>query len=127
MSDNGLHIGDISLDLVGSVTGLNAAFWSRGLEAEINAILAREDAIFASHEGHIPAPPQPAPELNPGAPVLPAPVPAPPAAAETPTVHATYFDAHWYLNQNADVAAAGAEPFYHFTTYGWKEGRDIGV
>ena len=53
--------------------------------------------------------------------------PASPWTAETPTVHATYFDAHWYLNQNADVAAAGAEPFYHFTTYGWKEGRDIGV
>lgn len=34
------------------------------------------------------------------------------------------FDPGYYLRQNPDVAAAGAEPYQHFMTYGWREGRD---
>ncbi|KAA5604150.1 trypsin-like serine protease [Roseospira marina] len=34
------------------------------------------------------------------------------------------FDAAWYLEQNADVAAAGLDPLAHYTNFGWHEGRD---
>lgn len=34
------------------------------------------------------------------------------------------FDAAHYLRQNADVAAAGLDPFLHFMLHGWQEGRD---
>ena len=34
------------------------------------------------------------------------------------------FDAGYYLRQNPDVAAAGADPYQHFMCYGWREGRD---
>ena len=34
------------------------------------------------------------------------------------------FDAGWYLRQNPDVAAAGADPYQHFMAFGWREGRD---
>ena len=34
------------------------------------------------------------------------------------------FDASYYLRQNPDVAAAGADPYQHFMYYGWREGRD---
>lgn len=34
------------------------------------------------------------------------------------------FDAAYYLAQNPDVAAAGADPYLHYITYGWKEGRN---
>lgn len=34
------------------------------------------------------------------------------------------FDAAHYLAQNADVAAAGVNPFQHYMTSGWREGRD---
>jgi hypothetical protein len=34
------------------------------------------------------------------------------------------FDAAYYLSQNPDVAAAGANPLLHFEQYGWREGRD---
>ena len=34
------------------------------------------------------------------------------------------FDAGYYLRQNPDVAAAGADPYQHFMYYGWREGRD---
>lgn len=33
------------------------------------------------------------------------------------------FDARWYLDQNADVAAAGVEPLTHYLEHGWREGR----
>ena len=33
------------------------------------------------------------------------------------------FDAAWYLAHNPDVAAAGVDPYQHFMTTGWKEGR----
>jgi hypothetical protein len=33
------------------------------------------------------------------------------------------FDAAWYLQHNADVAAAGKDPLAHFIDYGWAEGR----
>ena len=35
----------------------------------------------------------------------------------------TFFDPQWYLERNPDVAAAGVEPFTHYTKTGWKEGR----
>ena len=41
----------------------------------------------------------------------------------TPTVGAL-FDASYYLAQNPDVAAAGVDPYQHYVTFGWKEGRD---
>jgi hypothetical protein len=34
------------------------------------------------------------------------------------------FDALYYLSQNPDVFQAGMDPFFHFNTFGWKEGRD---
>lgn len=34
------------------------------------------------------------------------------------------FDPGYYLRQNPDVAAAGAEPYQHFMVHGWREGRD---
>ena len=34
------------------------------------------------------------------------------------------FDAAYYLATYADVAAAGVDPFEHFMTFGWREGRN---
>ena len=34
------------------------------------------------------------------------------------------FDPTYYLARNPDVAAAGIDPYQHFSTYGWAEGRD---
>lgn len=34
------------------------------------------------------------------------------------------FNAEWYLKQNPDVAQAGVDPFLHYMTHGWREGRD---
>ena len=34
------------------------------------------------------------------------------------------FDPDFYKAQNPDVAAAGVDPYTHFRTVGWKEGRD---
>ena len=36
---------------------------------------------------------------------------------------AEYFDARWYLATYADVRESGVDPFEHFLTHGWKEGR----
>ena len=53
------------------------------------------------------------------------------AAGATVTVTYDYkpvidprFDASYYLAQNPDVAAAGVDPYRHYLSYGWKEGRD---
>ena len=40
------------------------------------------------------------------------------------TLIAPYLDAQFYLENNADVAAAGVDPGYHYAKYGWREGRD---
>jgi hypothetical protein len=34
------------------------------------------------------------------------------------------FDYVYYLNHNPDVAASGIDPFQHFQTVGWQEGRN---
>ena len=34
------------------------------------------------------------------------------------------FDAQYYLTNNPDVAAAGADPYQHYAMYGWREGRN---
>ena len=34
------------------------------------------------------------------------------------------FDAAYYLDNNRDVAAGGADPFEHFLSFGWAEGRN---
>ena len=34
------------------------------------------------------------------------------------------FDSAFYLSHNPDVARAGVDPYKHYLTYGWKEGRD---
>ncbi len=34
------------------------------------------------------------------------------------------FDVAYYLAKNPDVAAAGVDPFQHYSTTGWKEGRN---
>ncbi|WP_415844500.1 glycoside hydrolase family 99-like domain-containing protein [Stutzerimonas zhaodongensis] len=34
------------------------------------------------------------------------------------------FDAEQYLRDNADIAAAGVDPLWHFLEHGWLEGRD---
>jgi hypothetical protein len=33
------------------------------------------------------------------------------------------FDADYYLANNSDVAAVGADPLLHFLEFGWREGR----
>ena len=33
------------------------------------------------------------------------------------------FDREWYVSQNPDVAQSGSDPFEHFMTQGWIEGR----
>jgi len=45
-------------------------------------------------------------------------------AATTITVDDPLFDAAYYLAHNPDVAAAGVDPYQHFMTYGWREGRN---
>ncbi|MCG6885499.1 MAG: hypothetical protein LJE62_17260, partial [Silicimonas sp.] len=37
---------------------------------------------------------------------------------------APFLDAQFYLENNADVAAAGLDAGYHYAKYGWREGRD---
>lgn len=45
-------------------------------------------------------------------------------AATVITLADPLFDAGYYLRQNPDVAAAGADPYQHFMYYGWREGRE---
>jgi len=45
--------------------------------------------------------------------------PPPPASSVDPL-----FDTKYYLEQNPDVRAARVDPYQHYLTYGWKEGRD---
>ena len=40
------------------------------------------------------------------------------------TIDANGFDRDFYLARNADVAAAGVDPYQHYLQYGWHEGRD---
>ncbi|MFD1381193.1 hypothetical protein [Fodinicurvata halophila] len=35
-----------------------------------------------------------------------------------------YFDSHFYLENNPDVADNGVDPLVHYCEYGWREGRD---
>ena len=42
--------------------------------------------------------------------------------AERPSPH-RWFDASAYLAAAPDVAAAGGNPFMHYLTFGWREGR----
>ena len=44
--------------------------------------------------------------------------------ALTSLIAANGFDYVYYLQQNPDVAAAHVDPFVHFETVGWKEGRN---
>ena len=37
------------------------------------------------------------------------------------------FDGQRYLQLNPDVAAAGMDPVTHYTTFGFKEGRNLGI
>jgi hypothetical protein len=46
---------------------------------------------------------------------------SPPIPAQSPD---PLFDAAYYLAHNPDVAAAGVDPYQHYMTYGWHEGRD---
>ena len=39
-------------------------------------------------------------------------------------IDANGFDRDFYLARNADVAAAGVDPYQHYLEYGWREGRD---
>ena len=41
-----------------------------------------------------------------------------------PPVTDPLFDAAFYLARNPDVRAAGVDPYTHYMTMGWKEGRD---
>lgn len=36
----------------------------------------------------------------------------------------SYFDALYYRNTYTDIARAGADPYEHFMTHGWREGRN---
>ena len=40
------------------------------------------------------------------------------------SVNAAGFDRAYYLSANADVAAAGIDPWQHYQQYGWREGRN---
>lgn len=40
------------------------------------------------------------------------------------SVYDPLFDAAYYLSHNPDVAAAGVDPYQHFMTNGWREGRN---
>lgn len=40
------------------------------------------------------------------------------------TLNDRLFDGGYYLRQNPDVAAAGVDPYQHFLSFGWREGRD---
>lgn len=44
-------------------------------------------------------------------------------SATPPLVMPSLFDADWYLQAYPDVAAAGMDPWQHFTRFGHKEGR----
>ena len=46
------------------------------------------------------------------------------AASLSTSVSAAEFDSDYYLAHNPDVAAAGVDPFTHYKTFGWLEGRD---
>jgi GT2 family glycosyltransferase len=35
-----------------------------------------------------------------------------------------FFDKHYYLTANPDVATSGTDPFKHFMRHGWREGRN---
>ena len=37
---------------------------------------------------------------------------------------ATFVDSEWYTSTYRDVAAAGADPFEHYLSHGWREGRN---
>ena len=50
--------------------------------------------------------------------------PAPWAAQAMGRTFGALFDAAYYLRQNPDVAAAGADPLLHYKTSGWREGRN---
>ena len=50
----------------------------------------------------------------------PQPTPPPPPPPEADLL----FDATYYLAHNADVAAAGVDPYQHYMIYGWHEGRN---
>ncbi len=50
--------------------------------------------------------------------------PIPPAVASLTGDADPLFDAAYYLAANPDVLAAGADPYTHFLTYGWPEGRN---
>ena len=45
------------------------------------------------------------------------------AVHSAPAVLAEDFDAAFYLATNADVAASGMDPFQHYCSHGWREGR----
>ncbi len=93
--NNGMHLGDVTYrDLTGWGFG-DENFWSVGMQAEIDALLARENALFP--------PPQPG-------------VPGVSIAA--------LVDANWYFVQNPDVAAAGLDAATHYAQWGWHEGRN---
>lgn len=51
--------------------------------------------------------------------------PAPPSGADR-ILASGLFDARWYLEHHADVAAAGYPPLLHYLVHGWKEGRSPG-
>jgi hypothetical protein len=44
--------------------------------------------------------------------------------APSELIAANGFDFVWYLQHNPDVAAANVDPFQHFMTAGWTEGRN---
>ena len=61
--------------------------------------------------------------------VSPTPAPSPTAssgASLSPSAASaeTMFDAAYYLAHNPDVAASGVDPYQHYITYGWHEGRN---
>lgn len=126
---NGLHVGDLSISMIGQIAGIDAGGFSYGVEQEIGTLLAREDALFSFNTGQpVPQPepgPAPSPEPAPAPAPEPTPAPVPTPVPETPEqAIGSYFDVEWYLSQYPDVAAAGVDPFWHYTHFGWKEGRD---
>lgn len=110
---NGLHLGDVTYGQVSDLMGVDARWLANMLESEISYILARESELFSKSEQLPPPHHTPGPQLE-----------AQPNIDHNFTETATFFSAEWYLTQNADVAAAGIDPLWHYMQFGWHEGRD---
>ncbi len=64
------------------------------------------------------------PPASPPPPPPPASPPPPPPAIPNTQVMNNGFDPNYYLLTYPDIARAGVDPYQHYLTFGWKEGRN---